>query len=193
MTGIRSARVVQPCRFILLEFYNPIITYYRCVTTTIPVVGPRWTVARQWQLSSWWARSNSQRYLWTMSSNTKAGAFEVKIWTRDMFVSSTSWMLPSPNTKQLSISISSQITNEARDIVLGSLVKLAWRTILTMLETSFVLRKRNMRIVIRYVIVDIQNIAATIKTYHSNIWDKLLSRFADLFIQLSSDTKEEED
>lgn len=46
---------------------------------------------------------------------------------------------------------------------------------------------------IRYVIVDIQNIAAAIKTYHSNIWDKLLSRFAELFIQLASDTEEHED
>lgn len=46
---------------------------------------------------------------------------------------------------------------------------------------------------IRYVIVDIQNMATAIKTYHSNIWDKLLSRFADLFIQLSSDTKENDD
>lgn len=46
---------------------------------------------------------------------------------------------------------------------------------------------------IKYVIVDIQNIATAIKTYHTNIWDKLLSRFADLFIQLSSETKEKDD
>jgi predicted transcriptional regulator len=46
---------------------------------------------------------------------------------------------------------------------------------------------------IRYTLVGIQNIAAAIKTYHSSIWDKLLSRFADLFIQLSSEAKEEDE
>ena len=46
---------------------------------------------------------------------------------------------------------------------------------------------------IKYSISNIQNVAAAIKDYHPNIWDKLLSRFADLFIQLSSDTKENED
>jgi predicted transcriptional regulator len=46
---------------------------------------------------------------------------------------------------------------------------------------------------ILYALVDIQNMAVAIKTYHSSIWDELLSRFADLFIQLSSDTKEKDD
>ena len=45
----------------------------------------------------------------------------------------------------------------------------------------------------KYTIIDSQNIAAALKTYHTNIWDKLLSRFAELFIQISSDNKEEED
>ncbi|MGI0087051.1 MAG: winged helix-turn-helix transcriptional regulator [Nitrosotalea sp.] len=46
---------------------------------------------------------------------------------------------------------------------------------------------------IKYLIVDNQGIAAALKTYHANIWDKLLSRFAELFIQISSDTKENGD
>lgn len=44
----------------------------------------------------------------------------------------------------------------------------------------------------RYTIVDSQSVAAALKTYHENIWDNLLSRFAELFIQISSDTKEED-
>ena len=44
----------------------------------------------------------------------------------------------------------------------------------------------------KYAIVDSQSVAVALKTYHENIWDKLLSRFAELFIQISSDTKEEE-
>lgn len=43
----------------------------------------------------------------------------------------------------------------------------------------------------RYTIVDSQSVAAALKTYHENIWDKLLSRFAELFVQISSDAKEE--
>jgi predicted transcriptional regulator len=43
---------------------------------------------------------------------------------------------------------------------------------------------------IRYTITDMQSIAIALKTYHPGIWDKLLSRFADLFLQISSDTKE---
>jgi predicted transcriptional regulator len=46
---------------------------------------------------------------------------------------------------------------------------------------------------IKYTIVDSQNVAAALKTYHTNIWDKLLSRFAELFIQISSDDKEGQD
>ncbi|MDE1826641.1 MAG: winged helix-turn-helix transcriptional regulator [Thaumarchaeota archaeon] len=45
----------------------------------------------------------------------------------------------------------------------------------------------------KYSIIDNQSIAAALKTYHANIWDKLLSRFAELFIQISSETKEEDD
>lgn len=44
----------------------------------------------------------------------------------------------------------------------------------------------------RYTIVDNHGVAAALKTYHENIWDKLLSRFAELFIQISSDTREED-
>jgi predicted transcriptional regulator len=46
---------------------------------------------------------------------------------------------------------------------------------------------------VRYEVVDIQRMAAALKTYHSNIWDKLLSRFAELFLQLSSDSEENDD
>jgi predicted transcriptional regulator len=46
---------------------------------------------------------------------------------------------------------------------------------------------------VKYAILDSQSVAAALKTYHANIWDKLLSRFAELFIQISSDTKKEED
>ncbi len=40
---------------------------------------------------------------------------------------------------------------------------------------------------VRYVIVDMQSISTALKTYHPNVWDKMLSRFADLFLQISSD------
>ncbi len=46
---------------------------------------------------------------------------------------------------------------------------------------------------VTYSVIDSKNVAAALKTYHTNIWDKLLSRFAELFIQISSDTKESED
>ncbi|MDH2906564.1 MAG: winged helix-turn-helix transcriptional regulator [Candidatus Nitrosotalea sp.] len=44
---------------------------------------------------------------------------------------------------------------------------------------------------IRYTITNMHNITAALKTYHPNVWDKMLSRFADLFLQMSSGTKNE--
>jgi predicted transcriptional regulator len=41
-----------------------------------------------------------------------------------------------------------------------------------------------------YSIADIQSISTALKTYHPNVWDKMLSRFADLFLQISSKTEE---
>jgi predicted transcriptional regulator len=43
---------------------------------------------------------------------------------------------------------------------------------------------------VRYAIVDMQSISAALKTYHPNVWDKMLSRFADLFLQISSNREE---
>ena len=45
---------------------------------------------------------------------------------------------------------------------------------------------------IRYTIVDMQSIALALKTYHPSVWDKMLSRFADLFLQISSNTEEKD-
>jgi predicted transcriptional regulator len=44
----------------------------------------------------------------------------------------------------------------------------------------------------RYTIVNMQSISAALKTYHPNVWDKMLSRFADLFLQISSKTEEKD-
>jgi predicted transcriptional regulator len=44
----------------------------------------------------------------------------------------------------------------------------------------------------RYTIVNLQSISAALKTYHPNVWDKMLSRFADLFLQISSKTEEKD-
>ena len=44
----------------------------------------------------------------------------------------------------------------------------------------------------RYAIVNMQSISAALKTYHPNVWDKMLSRFADLFLQISSKTEEKD-
>ncbi len=46
---------------------------------------------------------------------------------------------------------------------------------------------------VRYSISDMQSISAALKTYHPNVWDKMLSRFADLFLQISSKTEEKDD
>ncbi len=46
---------------------------------------------------------------------------------------------------------------------------------------------------VRYTISDMQSIFAALKTYHPNVWDKMLSRFADLFLQISSKTVEKDD
>jgi predicted transcriptional regulator len=43
---------------------------------------------------------------------------------------------------------------------------------------------------IRYTITNMQNISMALKTYHPNVWDKMLSRFADLFLQISSKPSE---
>ncbi len=45
---------------------------------------------------------------------------------------------------------------------------------------------------IRYAITNMHRITAALKTCHPNVWDKMLSRFADLFLQISSETKNEE-
>ncbi|MGI0094845.1 MAG: winged helix-turn-helix transcriptional regulator, partial [Nitrosotalea sp.] len=44
--------------------------------------------------------------------------------------------------------------------------------------------------VTRYTITDMQSISMALKTYHPNVWDKMLSRFADLFLQIASKTEE---
>jgi predicted transcriptional regulator len=44
----------------------------------------------------------------------------------------------------------------------------------------------------RYTITNMQNISVALKTYHPNVWDKMLSRFADLFLQVSSKSGEGE-
>jgi predicted transcriptional regulator len=44
---------------------------------------------------------------------------------------------------------------------------------------------------IRYTITDMQSISMALKTYHPNVWDKMLSRFADLFLQISSKSGED--
>ena len=46
---------------------------------------------------------------------------------------------------------------------------------------------------VRYSIVNMQSISVALKTYHPNVWDKMLSRFADLFLQMSSKTQEKDD
>ena len=43
---------------------------------------------------------------------------------------------------------------------------------------------------IRYTITNMPSIAMALKTYHPSVWDKMLSRFADLFLQISSNTEE---
>ncbi|HZS74325.1 MAG TPA: winged helix-turn-helix domain-containing protein, partial [Candidatus Nitrosotalea sp.] len=45
---------------------------------------------------------------------------------------------------------------------------------------------------VRYSIVDMQSISNALKTYHPNVWDKMLSRFADLFVQMASKNEEED-
>ena len=45
---------------------------------------------------------------------------------------------------------------------------------------------------IRYTITDMQSIAMALKTYHPSVWDKMLSRFADLFLQISSNMEEKD-
>ncbi|MHB8545561.1 MAG: winged helix-turn-helix transcriptional regulator [Nitrosotalea sp.] len=45
---------------------------------------------------------------------------------------------------------------------------------------------------IRYTITNMHRIIAALKTCHHNVCDKMLSRFADLFLQISSETKNEE-
>lgn len=60
------------------------------------------------------------------------------------------------------------------------------------LEQANLVRSTKEGRTIKYTIVDSHSVATALKTYHANIWDKLLSRFADLFIQISSDAKEEE-
>ncbi|MDE1763060.1 MAG: winged helix-turn-helix transcriptional regulator [Thaumarchaeota archaeon] len=61
------------------------------------------------------------------------------------------------------------------------------------LEESGLVRSVKEGRTMKYSIIDSQSIAGALKTYHTNIWDKLLSRFAELFIQISSDMKEEDD
>ncbi len=46
---------------------------------------------------------------------------------------------------------------------------------------------------VRYELaIDLQNMALLLKEYHPTIWDKLLDRFADLFLQLSEKEKRED-
>ena len=46
---------------------------------------------------------------------------------------------------------------------------------------------------VRYSVLNMQSISSVLKTYHPNVWDKMLSRFADLFLQMASTTEEKDD
>lgn len=45
---------------------------------------------------------------------------------------------------------------------------------------------------VRYSIVNMQSMSDALKMYHPNVWDKMLSRFADLFLQMASKTAEKD-
>lgn len=45
---------------------------------------------------------------------------------------------------------------------------------------------------VRYSIVNMQSMSDALKMYHPNVWDKMLSRFADLFLQMASKNEEKD-
>ena len=58
-----------------------------------------------------------------------------------------------------------------------------------LVESGIVKSIRDGRTVRYKLSIDLQNMASLLKEYHPSIWDRLLGRFADLFLQLSSEEK----
>ena len=61
-----------------------------------------------------------------------------------------------------------------------------------LVEARIVEGDKQGRIVKYYIKQDLRNITDFLKVYHPSIWNKLADRFAELFLELSSRTKEEE-
>ena len=62
-----------------------------------------------------------------------------------------------------------------------------------LVEAGIVKSIRDGRTVRYELTIDLQNMASLLREYHPSIWDRLLDRFADLFLQLSSEEKEKRD
>ena len=62
-----------------------------------------------------------------------------------------------------------------------------------LVEAGIVKSIRDGRTVRYELALDLQNMASLLKEYHPSTWDRLLDRFADLFLQLSSEEKEKSD
>lgn len=59
-----------------------------------------------------------------------------------------------------------------------------------LVESGIVSSRKDGKI-IKYSMIDVKSMASLVKIYHPNVWNKLTSRFADLFVDLSSVKKED--
>jgi len=62
-----------------------------------------------------------------------------------------------------------------------------------LVESGIVRSNKEERKLTRYSLSDLQATADFLRAYHPNSWDKLLNRFAELFLQLSTRTEEKDE
>lgn len=71
-----------------------------------------------------------------------------------------------------------------------SLPTISWH-MSRLVESSIVSTRKDGKI-IKYSVIDVKSVAALVRVYHPNIWDKLTDSLAEMFLELASRTEEKD-
>ena len=71
-----------------------------------------------------------------------------------------------------------------------SLPTISWH--MSRLVASGIVSSRKDGKIIKYDVIDVKSVAALVKIYHPNIWDKLSDSLAEMFLELASRTEEKD-
>ncbi len=71
-----------------------------------------------------------------------------------------------------------------------SLPTISWH--MSRLVESRIVSTRKEGKIIKYSVIDVKSVAALVRVYHPNIWDKLTDSLAEMFLELASRTEEKD-